>query len=125
MPTIYEHGRFVVIESKLSKLPQAASFKQIVLVELYEPVKSELAYWNNDANKMIYEKGYPWKADPRLKCIKRIILSNTHFLLKRGGWFAYENDLKRMRKMATRWNTIWPLHIMAKDWPLPPDYYRG
>lgn len=103
MPTVQQFGRFVVIGSSTEwmKAPKRRGWKHMALIEVANP-----------------DGPLPWKIDPRLKTIKRIVLISEPI----GTWAApgkwmWPREWDRYCRMAERWNAMYPLHIVAKDWP--------
>ena len=108
MPDVQIHGRFAVITSSTEyrKAPSRKGWKRIAIVEIDPNLKP------------------PSRIDPRIKSLKRIITISDDF----GTWlspgkFMFEREWKLFNEKAKRWNMMYPLHIVARDWPHPLPVY--
>lgn len=110
MPYVNEFGRFVVVTSiteRKGKHP-CYGWRRIALVEV-DPEKKPA-------------KG--WKIDPRLRGFKRIItISEGYAFYTVAGWRMYCREASRLDAMAKKFDRLYPLHIMAKEWPLALPVY--
>lgn len=110
MPYVNEFGRFVVVTSiteRKGKHP-CYGWRRIALVEV-DPSKKP-------------PKG--WKIDPRLKGFKRIIsIAEGFAIYTREGYYMYNRESARLDAMAQKFDRLYPLHIMAKEWPLALPVY--
>ena len=109
MPDILIYGHFAVISSYMKSYKiDRNGFKRIALIELTTPGEP------------------PRRIDSREKKIKQIIQiwenQPTKSLMAS---MAYRRIHEKAMAMADKFNKMWPLHFMAKEWPLPyylPDH---
>ncbi len=130
MPNIRTFGRFCMIDSRASKWRPYD--RHIGIVELHEPIAlDEIWTYHSGHDKYVPARGVPWKLDPRLKCIKRIVWTwDLHMKYhphsahrNRKTYWLYRRTMEKAHEMAERWDKLYPLHIVAKDWPLPLPVY--
>ena len=113
MPQVELHGHFAVIASIIEPMRLRAKkdlrcygWRHIALLQI-DPVLKP-----------------PSRIDPRIKSIKKIIsLSETFGYYTNKGYYAFGHEWRRMNKMAEKFNKLYPMHIMAKEWPLPLPVY--
>ena len=113
MPTVEVYGHFAVITSiteamrlRSTKGMHCHGWRYLALMEIDPTLKP------------------PSRIDPRIKSIKQIIsISETFGYYNHAGFHAYVRERKRLIDMAAKFDKMWPLHIMAKEWPLPFPVY--
>ena len=106
MPAIWIYGHFAVIDSIACKPAWHYGIRRIGLLEIDPTLKP------------------PSRIDIRLKSVKRIIaLYGPHYMNTNAGWRCWQRDLEQTKEKAKRWDKLYPLHIIAKDWPLPLPVY--
>jgi hypothetical protein len=66
----------------------------------------------------------PSRIDPRIKSLKRVVLTTDKIAFyTRPGWFIACREWKRLNSLAEKFDRLYPLHIMAKEWPLAMPVY--
>ena len=113
MPHVETFGHFAVISSiteplklKSKKGSHLYGWRHIALMEIDPALKP------------------PSRIDPRIKSIKQIItISDDFAAYTKVGYIMFNKELKRFKEKAERWDKLYPLHIVAKDWPLPLPVY--
>ena len=113
MSQIELHGHFAVICSILepSKLVQKKGnrvfgWRYIALVEIDPTLKP------------------PSRIDPRIKSLKRVVLTTDKIgYYTKQGWFIFQREWKRLNNLAQKFDRLYPLHIMAREWPLALPVY--
>jgi hypothetical protein len=119
MPGVELYGHFVVVTStagprhwKTKKGQSLSGLKRMALIEIYpEKIK----------RRIDPDTGYEFpsfRIDPRLKSIKQIIIVSDTYPV--WGWMGkmFYKERERLCGMAERFDKLWPMHILAKDWPL-------
>lgn len=94
---VAKYGHFAVMSPKMSKWNSHQRI--LALVEI-----------NGDEA--------PTKLDPRQKALKRIILRETLSTSGLNGSKRFQRHWADYCNKAGRWNTLYPMHVLAKDWPL-------
>jgi len=103
MPEVILCGRFAVISSstEYKKAYPRMGWKRVALLEI-DPTKKA-----------------PSRIDTRIKAIKRILLISEDFGTWRNpGFFMWRRECYRYRLMAEKFDRLYPMHFMAKEWPL-------
>lgn len=113
---IYHNGHFVIIQSYIGSkhIPVLKGMRRLALVEVHDPLGK-----------------LPAKIDRRLKNYKRLVLCEDYLHPGMPKWIG-EGYYKHYVKLAERFEFLWPLHILAYEWPLPrevgfewPDHLVG
>ena len=108
MPNVEVHGHFAVIVSYASKADWG--LRRVGLVEI-DPslIPYKKTWWGEEPNLRI---------DIRQKAVKKVIYRGRRHVFnhKKGHW-CFRRDYKKVQAMALKLERLWPLHILAKEYP--------